>query len=83
MLTMLFNKVETFVADPPKFVAALLEAELKFGDIADAGTLNGSVDRFVFDMLLIGGGGGLLQRPWDRFSGGAIRGACYQLHDSY
>lgn len=56
-------RVETLLADPPNVAAAVFATVLKFGDIADDGTLNGSVDRFVFDMLRIGGGGGLLQRP--------------------
>lgn len=50
------------LADPPKWFPALFATELKLGDIADA-TLNGSVERFVFDMLLRGGGGGLFERP--------------------
>lgn len=74
----LFISVETLLADPPNVVAAVCDTELKFGDIAtdDDAILNGSVDRFVFDMLRIGGGGGLLQRACVRFSGGAVRGAC-------
>lgn len=70
--------VDTLLADPPNVAAAVCDTEHKFGDIAidDDAILNGSVDRFVFDMLRIGGGGGLLQRPCVRFSGGAVRGAC-------
>lgn len=55
--------VDTLLADPPNVVADAFATVLKLGDIADAGTLNGSVDRFVFDMLRTGGGGGLLVRP--------------------
>lgn len=74
----LFISAETLLADPPNVAAAVCDTELKFGDIAidDDAILNGSVDRFVFDMLRIGGGGGLLHRPCVRFSGGAVRGAC-------
>lgn len=70
--------VDTLLADPPNVVAAVCVTELKFGDIAtdDEAILSGSVDRFVFDMLRIGGGGGLLHRPCVRFSGGTVRGAC-------
>lgn len=53
-------RVDTLLADPPNVVAAAFATLLKFGDAA---ILNGSVDKFVFDMLRIGGGGGLLQRP--------------------
>lgn len=75
---LLFISVETLLADPPNVAATVCDTELNVGDIAidDVAILNGSVDRFVFDMLRIGGGGGLLQRPCDRFSGGAVRGAC-------
>lgn len=75
---LLFISVDTLLAEPPNVAAAVCDTELKFGDIAtdDDAILNGSVDRFVFDMLRIGGGGGLLQRPCVRFSGGAVRGAC-------
>lgn len=52
MLLTALNKVDTLPAEPPKLFAVL------FCDIPD-GTLNGSVDKFVFDTLLIGGGGGL------------------------
>lgn len=75
---LLFISVETLLADPPNEAAAVCDTEVKFGDIAidDDAILNGSVVRFVFDMLRIGGGGGLLVRPCVRFSGGAVRGAC-------
>lgn len=63
LYTVLFMSVDTLLADPPNVAAAVFATVLKFGDIAADGTLNGSVDRFVFDMLRIGGGGGLLQRP--------------------
>lgn len=62
ILTELLMRADTLLAEPPNVVAALATV-LRFGDIADAGTLNGSVDRFVFDMLRTGGGGGLLLRP--------------------
>lgn len=58
-------------------MSALFDTELRFGDIADGGTLNGSVDRFVFDMLLIGGGGGLFERPCC-----TARGACCVANQS-
>lgn len=60
-------------------MAAEFEMELKFGASADDATLNGSAGRFVFDTLRFGGGGGLLVRPWDRFSGGPVRGACCKM----
>lgn len=75
---LLFISVDTLLADPPNVVATVCVTELRFGDIAidEDAILNGSVDKFVFDMLRIGGGGGLLQRPCVRFSDGAVRGAC-------
>lgn len=63
MLTMLFIRVETLLAEPPKLIAALFEMEFKLGDSADDAMLNGSAGRFVFDTLRLGGGGGLLHRP--------------------
>lgn len=79
---LLFISVETLLADPPNVAAAVCDTELKFGDIAidDDAILNGSVDKFVFDMLRIGGGGGLLDRPCDRFSAGAVRACCLRTH---
>lgn len=73
--TVWFISVDTLLADPPYVVAAVFETLFKFGDID--GTLSGSVDRFEFDLLRIGWGGGLLQLGWIRFSGGAVRGACW------
>lgn len=63
MLTILFIRVETLLAEPPKLIAALFEIEFKFGKSADGATLNGSAGKFVFDTLLLGGGGGLFDRP--------------------
>lgn len=63
ILTILFIRVETLLADPPKLMAAEFEMELRFGASADDATLNGSAGRFVFDTLRFGGGGGLLVRP--------------------
>lgn len=73
---MLFIKVETLLAEPPKLRAALFEMEFKFGESADDAILSGSAGRFVFDTLLLGGGGGLLHLPCDRVSGGPVRGTC-------
>lgn len=79
ILTILFIRVETLLADPPKLMAAEFEMEFKLGASAADATLNGSAGRFVFDTLRFGGGGGLLVRPWDRCSGGPVRGACCKM----